>query len=69
MPGKDGTGPTSKAPVGPRGGRGRMGGNMAAGPGGYCVCPQCQEKAPHRQGVPCSSIVCPKCGAKMVRGQ
>ena len=76
MPGRDGTGPLGQGPVsggragtGRGGGRGRMGENMAAGPGGYCVCPQCGEQVPHQQGTPCSSISCPKCGLKMVRDQ
>ena len=73
MPGRDGTGPMGQGPVGGggagmgKGGRGRMGVSMAAGPGGYCVCPNCGEKTAHQQGVPCSSLACPKCGAKMVR--
>jgi hypothetical protein len=49
-------------------GRGRMGGNRpSAGPGGYCICPNCGEKVVHQQGVPCYSVNCPKCGAKMMR--
>ena len=46
---------------GPPGGGQRSGGNRAgAGPGGICVCPSCGASAPHRQGVPCSSMKCPK---------
>ncbi len=49
-------------------GRGRMGGNQqGAGPGGNCVCPNCGEKVPHQQGVPCYGVNCPKCGTKMQR--
>jgi predicted DNA-binding protein (UPF0251 family) len=51
-----------------RGGRGRMRGQFAAGPGGYCVCPKCNNKIPHKAGVPCYKIKCPKCGTLMVRG-
>lgn len=64
MPRGDGTGP----PTGGQRGRGRMGGPYAAGPGGACVCPNCQHKLPHQAGVPCSQVKCPKCGTLMVRG-
>lgn len=54
---------------GGQGGRrpGRMGGPLAAGPAGYCVCPQCGQKEPHKRGVPCFARKCPKCGATMTR--
>jgi len=48
-------------------GRGRMGG-FAAGPGGFCVCPNCGYQAPHQPGVPCFQQRCPRCGAPMIRG-
>jgi cation diffusion facilitator family transporter len=32
-----------------------------------CVCPQCGYEVEHKRGVPCSTIECPKCGAKMTR--
>jgi len=51
-----------------RGGRGRMRGPFAAGPGGTCVCPSCKNKVPHQAGVPCYQMKCPKCGTPMVRG-
>ena len=50
-----------------RGGRGRMGGPLAAGPGGTCICPKCKYEAPHQVGVPCYQMKCPKCGSPMVR--
>jgi len=51
-----------------RGASGRGGGGrFAAGPGGYCVCPSCGEKAVHQQGVPCFEEKCPKCGTAMIR--
>lgn len=64
MPRGDGTGP----PAGntPRGGR-KQGDRPGAGPGGDCRCPGCGETAPHRQGVPCYEMVCPKCGTRMAR--
>lgn len=42
-------------------------GPLAAGPNGYCACPQCGEKEPHQLGVPCFERKCQKCGAAMVR--
>ena len=75
MPRGDGTGPTGKGPRGGGGGfgpgsggkgRGRMG-EYAAGPGGECVCPKCNKRAPHQRGVPCNTIVCPDCGIPMTR--
>lgn len=46
---------------------GRMGGPKAAGPTGYCICPQCGQKEPHQRGVPCVERKCPKCGITMAR--
>jgi len=71
MPRGDGTGPTGQGQgtgrgMGQSGGRGR-GGGFAAGPGGYCVCPACGEKATHQLGSPCYDQKCPKCGAVMTR--
>jgi len=48
-------------------GRGRMGGPVAAGPDGYCVCPKCGYKEIHKPGIPCYEKTCPKCGENMVR--
>ena len=73
MPRGDGTGPFGGGPgtgrgMGTGGGRGRMGGNRSgAGPSGECVCPSCGTRIPHQAGMPCYSLECPKCGAKMVR--
>ena len=51
-----------------QGGRGRMGGNRpGAGPGGYCVCPNCGHRVPHQVGTPCYQVQCPKCGTTMIR--
>lgn len=72
MPRGDGTGPFGKGPGSGRGmgmGRGRMGGNRPGqGPGGICLCPNCNLSLPHKPGSPCSSMSCPKCGVRMVRG-
>ncbi|MEJ5363988.1 MAG: hypothetical protein WHS86_02710 [Desulfosoma sp.] len=58
-----------------QGGRCRGGAAQGAGMGrgaqgapAFCVCPACGEKVPHRQGVPCVQMTCPKCGKAMVRG-
>ena len=51
------------------GGRGpsRMGGEKGAGPGGYCVCPECGYRMMHLLGIPCHRRTCPKCGVHMDR--
>jgi hypothetical protein len=46
---------------------GRMGGPMAAGPTGFCICPQCGQKVAHERGIPCTGSRCSKCGAPMIR--
>lgn len=48
-------------------GGGRMGGPVAAGPVGECVCPACGHREPHVRGVPCMAMKCPKCDALMTR--
>ena len=52
--------------LGRGGGQGRNKGG-AYGTSGFCVCAKCGEKVPHRQGVKCTEIKCPKCGHTMVR--
>lgn len=37
------------------------------GPFGECICPKCEVRIDHRQGVPCQEEQCPECGAKMLR--
>jgi predicted DNA-binding protein (UPF0251 family) len=37
------------------------------GAGGFCVCPKCNEKVPHKAGMPCKDEKCPKCGSRMMR--
>lgn len=37
------------------------------GPDGYCVCPQCNYRIPHQQGISCSSLRCPNCGTNLKR--
>ena len=73
MPRGDGTGPYGQGPGSGRGlgrgsGPGRTGGTRpGAGPDGNCVCPSCGATVPHKAGVPCNSVRCPKCGTSMVR--
>jgi len=65
---RGGTGQGEGRRQGPGGrGAGRMGGPFAAGPSGYCICPQCGQKEPHERAVPCLARKCPKCGAAMTR--
>ncbi len=37
------------------------------GPPTYCICPACGYKIPHQPGIPCSTMICPRCGARMRR--
>jgi predicted Fe-Mo cluster-binding NifX family protein len=48
-------------------GRGRLGGPLAVGAGGACLCPKCGHREPHKVGVPCLRTPCPKCGTAMTR--
>jgi hypothetical protein len=48
-------------------GRGRMGGPLAGGAVGTCLCPKCGRREPHERGVPCVQKQCPKCGTAMTR--
>lgn len=48
-------------------GGGRMGGPLAAGPGGICKCTKCGYEEPQIRGQPCMNKKCPKCGSAMIR--
>ncbi len=37
------------------------------GPDGYCVCEKCGYEAPHKKGIPCSSLKCPNCDINLKR--
>ena len=50
-----------------RGGRRGLGGGFAHGPGGDCICPNCNYREPHHRGIPCFNKKCPRCGAPMTR--
>lgn len=34
---------------------------------GVCVCSQCNYSIAHKRGVPCSTLVCPKCNIPLTR--
>ena len=44
-----------------------LGGGLAPGPGGECICPNCNYKEPHQRAVPCLTKKCPRCGTSMTR--
>lgn len=48
-------------------GQGRLGGPLAGGATGNCLCPKCGNREPHERGVPCLQKQCPKCGTAMTR--
>jgi len=48
-------------------GQGRLGGPLAGGATGNCLCPKCGNREPHERGVPCLQKKCPKCGTAMTR--
>ena len=48
-------------------GRGRMGGPMAGGSVGTCLCPKCGQRVAHERGVPCVQKQCPQCGTALTR--
>jgi len=71
MPRGDGTGP--RGPGGGQGrgqvgqGQGRLGGPLAGGAVGTCLCPKCGHREPHERGAPCVQKRCPKCSTAMTR--
>jgi len=42
-------------------------GKPTRGPGGVCICPECDKEIAHSQGKPCTEEQCPDCGAAMLR--
>lgn len=40
-----------------------------SGPGGYCICPHCGYTVVHQKGVPCASVLCPRCNTALERKQ
>jgi len=74
MPGGDGTGPIGRGREMGLGkglragsGMGRMGGPIAAGPVGNCICPKCGHEQEHIRGKPCNQHKCPNCETVMTR--
>jgi predicted amidophosphoribosyltransferase len=37
------------------------------GESGECICPKCDRRIAHRDGVRCQDERCERCGAKMLR--
>jgi len=66
MPGQ-GRGRGQGAGGGSGSGGGSQGRGQGLGAGGFCVCPKCGQRVPHRQGVPCLEERCATCGVAMVR--
>lgn len=71
-PFRNGSGPTGQGPgtgrgLGQGGGRGRQPEGFGLGPEGFCICPQCGEKVPHKRAIPCYQVKCSKCGSSMTR--
>ncbi|MCL6500415.1 MAG: DUF134 domain-containing protein [Candidatus Pacearchaeota archaeon] len=63
--------PTKAMPAGGAGGgfgRG-LGRGLRRGVGqeGMCVCPKCGNKEPKVPGIPCTQVMCKKCGTLMLR--
>lgn len=74
MPRRDGTGPAGPSGGGGCGrqpkrgsGGGKMGNPASKGPGGFCECPNCGTRMPHKLAQPCSDLKCPQCGSAMAR--
>lgn len=67
MPRGDRTGPLGQGPMTGRGLRGAGRGRGFGAPAN-CVCPSCGYQAQKQPGVPCATVACPKCNARMIRG-
>ncbi len=68
MPVRDRTGPLGQGPRTGRGlGRARGAGQGPRGLGGseVCECPKCGHEEPHKRGIPCTEVKCPKCGTPL----
>lgn len=34
---------------------------------GVCCCPQCNYSVTHKRGIPCTTLICPKCNIPLIR--
>lgn len=66
MPNLDGTGPLGKGPLTGRklGFLPRLRGKRQGGTQ-ECTCPKCGHTQPHTRGIPCTEVMCAKCGSPM----
>lgn len=72
MPGRNGSGPAGEGPgTGRRRQQNRQvtgsGKGAIAGPEGFCICRACGTVLQHQPGLPCVSMICPKCKQSMTR--
>ena len=65
--GRGGGGQSGGRGQGRKRGMDRMGGPVTGGATGFCVCPKCKEQVEHQRGIPCTEMICPKCGSALVR--
>jgi len=47
-------------------GQGVDGSKQGDGGASQCVCPDCDYSVAHDKGIPCNSMVCPKCGSRLI---
>ncbi|MEF8848932.1 MAG: hypothetical protein V5A68_07345 [Candidatus Thermoplasmatota archaeon] len=50
-----------------RSGRRGLGGGYVLGPGGECICTNCNYRENHQKGDPCHKKECPQCETPLTR--